>query len=356
MNSNLLEILICPNCDSTEFNCKILNGSSTDIQEGIVWCANGHWFPIESRVLEFLRPELQYRDDRKNFQAKHQQDLKALGLLESETNAARRDPDELSLIQAQQNHFDWYAENDKQAYDSYATMPFWKVVDRRTCAMWNTKIQAERQPGRPAKLLLDVGCAQGRSALMVAQPGVRVIGFDISKRMVRQAYVNFDELGEHRGEQRGEHDFLVADGSRFPFQAGVFDYALVYGVLHHLPDPSAACKEIVRVLKAGGVYFGSENNRTIFRRLFDLLQRLSPAWHEEAGAQPLMSSSEFARWFRDTGLAIRTSSTVFVPPHLVNVLGVKAGGFVLGASDAILTALPFLSGQGGLILVEGTKA
>jgi len=351
MNSNSLEILTCPSCNSTEFDSKILEGSSTDIQEGIVWCANGDWFPIEDRVLEFLRPELQYRDDRKNFRARHHQELKALGLLESESKAASRDLDGLGLIQAQQHHFDWYAENDKQAYDSYAAMPFWKVVDRRTCAIWNAKIQAEPQAGRPAKLLLDVGCAQGRSALMVAQAGVRVIGFDISKRMVKQAYVNFNEPCK----QPGEYDFLVADGSRFPFQSGVFDYALVYGVLHHLPDPSAACKEIVRVLKAGGVYFGSENNRTIFRRIFDLLQRLSPAWHEEAGAQPLMSSNEFVHWFQGTGLAIQTSSTVFVPPHLVNVLGVKAGGFVLGATDAILTALPFLSGQGGLILVEGTK-
>ena len=45
---------------------------------------------------------------------------------------------------------------------------------------------------------------------------------------------------------------------------------LVYGVLHYRPDPQAACSEIART---EGVYLGSENNETIFRAGFDLLQR-----------------------------------------------------------------------------------
>ena len=69
-----------------------------------------------------------------------------------------------------------------------------------------------------------------------------------------------------------------------------------------------------------------------------------------------MSSKELVQWFRSTGVAVKTSSIVFVPPHLVNALGLKAGGFLLAASDAILRTIPVLNDQGVLILIEGTKA
>ncbi len=351
MNASILDFLECPTCASTKFDFRIYKGSGIDIQEGVIWCKNRDWFPIEDRVLELLPPDLQYQEDRNKFLGKYSQDLKALGLLDNDLGTPPdRAAEELNLIQAQQHHFDWYAENEKQAYNAYAAMPFWRVIDKRTFARWNAKILAERQHG-PAKLLLDVGCAQGRSALMIAEAGVQVIGFDISKRMVRQAYVNFSEaFGPDL-----KSDFIVADGSHFPFVSGAFDYALVYGVLHHLPNPHAACQEIARILKPHGTYFGSENNRSIFRRIFDLLQRLSPAWHEEAGKQPLMSFRDLAGWFSGTGLTIETASTVFIPPHLVNALGVKLGGLVLATTDAVLSTFPFVKEQGGLILVEGTK-
>lgn len=352
MNSGLIEFLLCPICGSTTFEFRVFSGNGPDIREGIIWCKNGDWFSIEDRVLELLPADLQYHEDRNQFREKYSHQLRTVGLLDNKHgNSSERAQDELDLIQAQQHHFDWYADNDEQAYNSYAAMPFWRIVDKRTFARWNNKIWAEGQQ-RTAKVLLDVGCAQGRSALMIAQTGVRVIGFDISKRLVRQAYANFaGAMGRNPNS-----DFIVADGSHFPFQSGVFDYALVYGVLHHLPNPHVACLEIARVLKPHGIYFGSENNQTVFRKVFDLLQRLSPTWHEEAGRQPLMSFQDFARWFSGTGLTIQTVCTVFVPPHLVNALGVKVGGTVLSMTDAVLSAVPFLKDQGGLILIEGTKA
>jgi ubiquinone/menaquinone biosynthesis C-methylase UbiE/uncharacterized protein YbaR (Trm112 family) len=354
MNSALLDLLACPICSSTMFKSAVLDGSPSDVRTGIVWCDNGDWFPIEHRVLEFLPRELRYQKDRANFRNNHARELEGLGLLERDAGSGdRRTVRDVNLIQVQQQHFDWYAENDRQAYDSYAAMPFWRVVDGKTFSAWNARIRADLQaaPGDP-KLLLDVGCAQGRSASMVAQRGLHVIGFDISKRMVRQAYQNFEGLST----AGIWNDFIVGDGSHFPFRSGIFDYALVYGVLHHLPDPATSCREIARVLKSGGMYFGSENNRTIFRRVFDLIQQMMPIWHEEAGAQPLIGSSDVNRWFGGTGLSVKTSATVFVPPHLVNVLGVKIGGFVLSAGDAILATIPYVKGQGGLIVIEGTKS
>ena len=74
----------------------------------------------------------------------------------------------------------------------------------------------------------------------------------------------------------GRTTFLTADGSTaFPFRENSLDYVVIYGVLHHLPNPGAAFREAIRVLKPGGVYFGSENNRSAFRGLFDLMMKIN---------------------------------------------------------------------------------
>jgi SAM-dependent methyltransferase len=195
--------------------------------------------------------------------------------------------------------------------------------------------------------VLDVGCAQGRSAAKLRDLDVEIVGFDISKALVAQAQSRARAEG-----WRARVSFFVGDATRFPVADGAFDYVLVYGVLHHLPDPAAACLEIARVLAPGGVYFGSENNRSVFRAIFDGLQRLFPLWHEEAGAQPLMSRADFHVWLGAAGLALSARTRVFVPPHLCNYLSVAGARRALKATDALGGAMPFLRDQGGLILVR----
>ena len=88
---------------------------------------------------------------------------------------------------------------------------------------------------------------------------IHIVAFDVSKALIRQAIARYQE-----GNHRARAVFFAADVSRFPFRDETFDTVLVYGVLHHLADPAAACREISRVLKPQGSYFGQENNRTVF--------------------------------------------------------------------------------------------
>ena len=86
---------------------------------------------------------------------------------------------------------------------------------------------------------------------------------------------------------------MAADATRFPVRTASLDYVLAYGVLHHVPDPPRVCREIDRVLRPGGLYLGSENGTSVFRGLFELLQRLRPQWYEEAGPEALFSARSF---------------------------------------------------------------
>jgi ubiquinone/menaquinone biosynthesis C-methylase UbiE len=241
----------------------------------------------------------------------------------------------------QQEHFDWYAGNDTQTYSAYEQMPFWREVDAKTFAAWRKELQ-------PGKWLLDVGCAQGRSTFKLLDLPLQVVGFDISKACIRQAITQY-----RQGKYQAEATFFVGDGSALPFTPQSFDYALIYGVLHHLPDASKTCRDLAEILKPGGVYFGCENNQTIFRKLFDWMMKIIPIWHEEAGAQPLISASDFRCWFEGTPIHVQTTTQVFVPPHLVNLLGCKVGGSVMHMTDWLYGHLPVLKHQGGLIMIRG---
>ncbi len=243
----------------------------------------------------------------------------------------------------QRQHFDWFAENEAQTYTAYQASPFWVAEDEQTFSGWRSRIA-------PGAWVLDVGCANGRSAWpLLSRAGV-IAGCDISKKLVRQAM--------DRAVADGVADrtcFFVADCDRLPIADGSFPCVLTYGVLHHLPDPGRACRDIQRILEPGGVHFGSENNRTIFRRIFDAMMRWHPLWIEEAGTEPLISERMLRDWLRGLPVRITCTTSVFIPPHAMNLAGHRAAGALLAASDGIARAVPGLRSHGGLIVFDARK-
>lgn len=342
MIPEVLSLAVCPECSSRATQHEIFEPDGRGrIVEGVLWCESCHsWYPIEGGILELLPARLAYHDDRARFWARHAHRLRGRGLTSGERVTAAH---ELSPEAKQQRHFDWYAVNTSQTYDEYERTPFWQAVDTMVFREWRERIAAGAR-------LLDVGCAQGRSAARLMDRDLTLVGFDVSKALVRQAH------SRYAGDQTvARAAFFVGDASRFPLIDGSFDCVLVYGVLHHLADPAGACAEIARVLKPGGIYFGLENNTTILRPLFDLLQRLRPLWHEEAGAKALMSARELIGWFKAAGMAVSAHSSVFLPPHVANRLGPSGAQGVLELLEAVLRRMPLLRHQGGLLVASGTK-
>lgn len=337
-DAEALSLLACPMCGAGDLRHKVFDG---DIVEAVVWCDGcRNWYPLEDGVLDLLTGDLAYREDRPRFLARHQADIRALDLRED----ARVDSGQQELQTKQQSHFDWYAANEKQSYLEYEQMPFWRAADDIAFADWRTRI-------RPGSWLLDIGCGNGRSTFKLTDLDINIMAFDVSKGAIRQA-----EQRARAAKQAARTRFFLADAMRLPLKASVMDYVLVYGVLHHVPDPRATCRELARVLKPGGVYFGSENNETVFRRAFDWLQKVWPIWYEEAGPEALISATTMNEAFSSTGVSIRTRSSVFLPPHLINLLPNGLGKSLLKLGDRVGRALPGLDRNGGLILIEGVKS
>jgi ubiquinone/menaquinone biosynthesis C-methylase UbiE len=217
------------------------------------------------------------------------------------------------------------------------------AADRLAFDRWRKEIQ-------PGHWLLDVGCAEGRSTFKLIDLDLNIAGFDVSRRLVRQAIDRY-----RRQHYPVNANFFCADATKIPLANEVMNYVLIYGVLHHVPNPSETCREVVRILKPGGVYFGSENNTTIFRGIFDLIQRLIPIWHEEAGPEALLSKGFFRNVFKDQPIHFDSRTSVFLPPHLVNWMGKAAGYRILSATDKAAACLPYIKAQGGLIVIRAEK-
>jgi SAM-dependent methyltransferase len=93
------------------------------------------------------------------------------------------------------------------------------------------------------KVVLDAGCGPGLYAAELVARGARVVGFDLSPRMI--------ELSRERVSQG---DFRVhALGDRIDWLAdGAVDLELCALALEHVDDRVAALRELRRVLAPGG--------------------------------------------------------------------------------------------------------
>lgn len=103
----------------------------------------------------------------------------------------------------------------------------------------------------PAPLVLDVATGTGRVPLALCQHAAfegHVIGLDLSRKMLQQA--------AHKSREEHFEDYITllwADGQSLPFNDDTFDCVTFMEALEFMPYPEAALKELVRVLRPGGL-------------------------------------------------------------------------------------------------------
>jgi SAM-dependent methyltransferase len=126
-------------------------------------------------------------------------------------------------------------------------------------------------------------------------------------------------------------------------------------VLHHLPNPQEVVADIQRVLRPDGIHFAVENNKSAFRKIFDLLMMVWPLWVEEAGTQPLISRQMVADWTKGVPVIVESETSVFLPPQLVNLLG-KFAIPTIEYSDRLFSLIPIWKRHGGQLVFTIKKA
>ena len=140
-------------------------------------------------------------------------------------------------------------ENLAAYLDAMAAMPLLREVAERSLALLDLA---------PGQSVLEVGCGNGTFLPLLAAavgPGGRVVGIDHSPQFVAAA--------QERVAAAGVADRVSvreADAYRLPFADATFDAAHCERVLMHLEDPTAALREMRRVVQPGGVVVAAESH------------------------------------------------------------------------------------------------
>jgi demethylmenaquinone methyltransferase / 2-methoxy-6-polyprenyl-1,4-benzoquinol methylase len=125
--------------------------------------------------------------------------------------------------------------------------------DRR----WKRRLMALAAP-RPGARALDLATGTGDIAFALQARGARVVGLDITLRMIELARGKADGGAP---EKRVAAHFLVGDMLALPFPAASFDIVTTGYGLRNVPNLTTAIDEIQRVLAPGGQLLSLDFNR-----------------------------------------------------------------------------------------------
>lgn len=95
-------------------------------------------------------------------------------------------------------------------------------------------------PGKQLGKLLDIGCGNGSSMLVMKNQGWDVFGIDFDKQAIRQAQTH--NLNAH----------VIASLDNLEYDDNSFDAIMLNHVIEHVPHPIKLIQECFRVLKPGG--------------------------------------------------------------------------------------------------------
>lgn len=141
---------------------------------------------------------------------------------------------------------------------------------------WNRdflQLMAKRWRLDAVRDVLDVGCGIGHWGMLLASvmpEHVRVTGVDREPTWVEQASARALARG-----LEGRFSFRQGEAQRLPFPDSSFDLTTCQTLLIHLPDPSAAIAEMMRVTRPGGLVAVAEPNNLTEALLLDSISNLA---------------------------------------------------------------------------------
>ncbi len=340
MNERVItRYLCCPACRGGELQVEPLRREGAELLDAIVSCRDCEtWYRLEDGLLELLVPTLRLAHVDDAF-CKRVSQLRA-SPYRTATRPAPRPEDEHKLGQKV------FYDEDAGFYETHMMrLPFWRSFDRNYIA-------TIEQLSPTGGTMVEIGGGSGRISIPMRETFRTILSFDISEAMVRRAMRRRDELTPRPTNVH----YFVADAENVPIRASIADVAIFSGILHHVGAPDQVITEAARILRPGGRFIGMENNRTVFRPIFDWLMSMNRLWNEKAHPEHfIISGKDLHAWFAGAKVSGRVWTSVFIPPHAFTPLSTDAAGRLLKASDALARRMPWLRDQGGLVLFAGEK-
>lgn len=146
--------------------------------------------------------------------------------------------------------------------------------------------------------VIDLGCGTGRHVLELAKSPATILGADLSLHDLRVGRYLL-EIMRRDGDVRARVHWLQTAGERLPFVDGAFDRIICTETLEHVDDDSVLARELVRVLKPGGILAVSVPDEFSEKAFW----KLSRNYRTHAGGHVrIYERSQVVRLLRDAGL------------------------------------------------------
>jgi ubiquinone/menaquinone biosynthesis C-methylase UbiE len=128
---------------------------------------------------------------------------------------------------------DWVSEMLNQ-FDHPSTV-LWRAIEAKCVSNYVSKINLEN------KLILDLGCGEGKVSSIIFDGDLDIIGLDNSKEDIIKA--------KGRGNYR---ELILGDAQWLPFSDRSIDIVFSNSVLEHIPDIFMVLKGVSRILQKNG--------------------------------------------------------------------------------------------------------
>lgn len=133
----------------------------------------------------------------------------------------------------------------KHASSPEGTREFFAEIERRRYELEPFIARYARFDEAAGKRVLEIGVGLGTDFVRFVRAGAQATGVDLTEHGVRL-------VRERLALEGLAGTVLVTNAERLPFADAQFDVVFSWGVLHHTPDPEAAIRGALRMLRPGG--------------------------------------------------------------------------------------------------------